>query len=452
MARIDPAGTTPRTKVERSRFSLLEGLSNCSLTSDNNWEDEIPSENDVSFYSSLNAQISFFRQNYPMFAQIRTIAEVFRMSNATFYKMFLTVLKPDEIVSLAIPIARRGGPLLVPPEIEKKLIDEILRQQQKGDCPSPRECRLLLSDLLSTGTRTVIIDLHWWRQFLKRTAILAVQRCDAREIARSAVQKADVIPYVTSLLKMVSGKLHPDLVVNMDESGFYHRPHKESQKSCVFIWTAGVKPRFLEVPGANHVTIVGTVSLSGHDLLPLLLSTRVHLTGEIRMSYLHTEFQYYHTAKGYLTSDAMDYWVDHVLMPYVASARTRLWHSFPLFLILDGLKVHFTPHVYEVFGQENVIIIPLPPYASHLYQILDLCLFGVMKKECKQSRTGRASSSLYDKSIQKIERVVRAWHHACFIGAVLAAWRSAGSLYEWDDAIIQRIRVNPTLILTKLTQ
>jgi hypothetical protein len=116
------------------------------------------------------------------------------------------------------------------------------------------------------------------------------------------------------------------------------------------------------------------------------------------------------------------------------------------------LKAHFTTHVREAFGQENVIVIPLPPHSSHLYQILDLCFFGGMKKEHKQSRTGRALSSLDEKLTQKIERVVRAWHGACFIETVLAAWRSAGFLYEWDGGIIQRIRVNPTLILSKLTQ
>jgi hypothetical protein len=251
---------------------------------------------------------------------------------------------------------------------------------------------------------------------------------------------------------MVSGKFHSDLVLNMDESGFCQRPLKGSQKNCVFILTAGVKPRFLEVPDANHVTIVGTVSLSGHHLFLLLLSTRVYLPAEMRMSYLHAEFQNYHTAKGYLTSDAIDYWVDHALMPYIGSTRARLGHSFPLFLILDGLKAHFTPRVREVFGQKNVIVIPLSSHASHLYQILDLCIFGVMKKEYTQSRTGHVLSSLNEKLTQKIERIVRTWHRALFIGTVMAAWRSASFLCEWDDGIIQRIRVNPTLIMSKPIQ
>jgi hypothetical protein len=134
--------------------------------------------------------------------------------------MFPTNMKPDEIASLPIPIARRGRPLLVPPEIEKKLIDEILCQQQKDDCLSPKECCLLLSDLLSTDTRTVITDRHWLPRFLKRTAILAVRRCDAREMGRSAVQKGGVIPYIMSLLNMLSEEFHPEIILNMDESGF----------------------------------------------------------------------------------------------------------------------------------------------------------------------------------------------------------------------------------------
>jgi hypothetical protein len=129
----------------------------------------------------------------------------------------------------------------------------------------------------------------------------------------------------------------------------------------------------------------------------------------------------------------MNYWIDQVLMSYIAATRTRLGRNFPVFLVLDGLKAHFTPHARDIFEQERATVIPLPRYASHLYQILDLCIFGVMKKEYKQSRNCKASRSLEQKLAQKIERVVRAWHRTCFIGTVLAAWRSAGVVHERNE-------------------
>jgi hypothetical protein len=74
-----------------------------------------------------------------------------------------------------------------------------------------------------------------------------------------------------------------------------------------------------------------------------------------------------------------------------------------------------------------------------------------MKKEYKQSANCKASRSLEEKLAQKIERVVRAWHRACFIETVLAAWRGAGFVYEWNDGAFQKIHINPTLLMSKLS-
>jgi hypothetical protein len=75
MTKNDLVDITPKLKVAKSRFLLLEALSTNSRTSDINWEDVIPNEDDVLFYSSLNAQISYFSKNYLMFAQVRTLPD-----------------------------------------------------------------------------------------------------------------------------------------------------------------------------------------------------------------------------------------------------------------------------------------------------------------------------------------------------------------------------------------
>jgi hypothetical protein len=109
----------------------------------------------------------------------------------------------------------------------------------------------------------------------------------------------------------------------------------------------------------------------------------------------------------------MDHWVDHVLIPYLVCARQQLGRNFRVFLFLDGLKAHCVPHVRERFQQENVIVILLPPSANPLYQVLGLCIFGVMKKEYKSSRTHGKCSFSDEKLTQKIGRVLGAWHRAC---------------------------------------
>jgi hypothetical protein len=79
-------------------------------------------------------------------------------------------------------------------------------------------------------------------------------------------------------------------------------------------------------------------------------------------------------------AEATDYWVDSFLIPYVTWAPAVIGHHVAAFLILDGLKPHFTSHVRKVFKREAVILTILPVHVSHLYQILILCIFGVMKR------------------------------------------------------------------------
>jgi hypothetical protein len=237
----------------------------------------------------------------------------------------------------------------------------------------------------------------------------------------------------------------------MDESEFTQRLLKATQKNCPFLRSVDIKPRFLDGPDANHVTLVGTVTLSGHGLTQLLLSTRANLPAEISTSYLANNFRYFQTGKGYLTGAAMDFWIDIVLISLITGARNCLEFPFPVSLLLDELRAHFTPCFRDIFARESVIVIPIQPHTRHLYQTLDLCRFGVMKKECKQSRDNSTRSQFGEKLTRKIERPVKAWHHASFPGTIPAAWRSAGFIVEMREGVIQGIRINQTSPMSELS-
>jgi hypothetical protein len=125
MTYTDTERTTPRLKVTRSRFVLLDSLSTNPLTAEINWDDVIPDEEDAFFYGSLNAQIYFFKQHYPRFAQVRTLAVIFHMSQASYYLMFPARARVTEPPVLSAPPARLGRPHLVSPELEQILVDRI---------------------------------------------------------------------------------------------------------------------------------------------------------------------------------------------------------------------------------------------------------------------------------------------------------------------------------------
>jgi hypothetical protein len=61
---------------------------------------------------------------------------------------------------------------------------------------------------------------------------------------------------------------------------------------------------------------VGPVTLSVNALIPILLSSRVHLPTEIASSHIAGDFGYFHMAKGHLTGAGMGYSVETNLPPY----------------------------------------------------------------------------------------------------------------------------------------
>jgi hypothetical protein len=305
-----------------------------------------------------------------------------------------------------------------------------------------------LSTQLSTKISTVVIDRHWWYRFLGRHPGLTVRRCDSREAARAEVRREQTTPYLDALTDVLSHPHHPDLIINMDESGFTTRPLKGIQKNCVFSRDRSTSPRFLETQEGNHVTLVGAVTRSGTALVPLLLSTRQNLPVELASSYVGGEFYYFHTPKGYLTGLAMDYWVDTVLLPYVIAVRTRFTDRFTCVLILDGLRSHSTPHTQEIFRDQDIRVIDLPPHTTHLYQPLDLCIFGISKKEYRIS--GEGKTDLVEKISKKIERILKSWHRACYRGNIIASWRAGGFVYTFRGGAMVEVAINRTLMTTKI--
>jgi hypothetical protein len=415
-----------------------------------NWDDILPPETDDEFYSSMNFQIDFVRHSLPSIEPIRAIAAIFRISNTTYYQMFSPRHRHPAPQLSSLPVAKPGRPPLLSEDLEARLLDHIGESQDRCDCLSPRKCREWLSQELSTGTRAVIIDRFWWRRLLARHPELAVRRCDSREAARAQLSRDHITPYLDALADMLSHECHPDLIINMDESRFTTRPAKGTQKNWIFSRNCPIKPRFLERQDANHVALVGAVTLSGSALIPFLLSTRVQLPDEIASSSIVGEFRYFHTKKGYLTGLAMDYSVQTVLLPCINATRSRLQGRITAVLVLDGLRSHSTADTRDIFQREQIRVIELPSYATHLYQPLDLFLFGLAKKEYRRSVNN--DTHFGEKISRKRERILKAWYRACYRGNISAAWKSGGFVHVFVDGTTVGIAINPTFMALKLAQ
>jgi hypothetical protein len=147
--------------------------------------------------------------------------------------MFLPHAHRDIFQFSALHEMRGCQPSLVPAKLEEVLFAQIVYCQNRCDPLSSRECRERVGQKLSQDGHRVVMDRCWWRRFLRRHAELGVRRRDSRETARASVRRQHIIPYLDAVAEMLSHPFHPDLVINMTETGFVSRPLKGSRKNCV---------------------------------------------------------------------------------------------------------------------------------------------------------------------------------------------------------------------------
>jgi hypothetical protein len=88
-----------------------------------------------------------------------------------------------------------------------------------------------------------------------------------------------------------------------------------------------------------------------------------------------------HRQKAYVTATLFQQYVTSVLIPFIERLRTN--PEFPgksAILLMDNCFIHMRQEVLATLRDHNVKVIAFPPHTTQIFQTLDLCLFGVFKR------------------------------------------------------------------------
>lgn len=421
-------------KSVRSKALLIERLSEIKSVCGEDWDSILPDNLESDFYSSYISQFQFFKNLRTL--TIGNLSYVLRISTKTYYKI-LEIIKNkgvDEEDS-----SNRGRPPNVSADEEQALLEQLMQCQCQGDCMSPSQARIWLEEYIRQNGKEIVIDRYWWYRFKeKHKDKLNVLKVNSLESARIDVKKEDVHQLFNEFTEKIKTCGAPQLIINMDESGFVQRPLKNTTKNCICFKDCPVKPSFRDASDGNYISIVAAVTLSGRSLKSLLISTTEKPPQEVIDSCIGDEFVWFKTRKGYLNEEAMLFWLRNILLHYVHSMKPFFpaENCRPL-LIFDGLKNHQTAKVKTILEENSIETLVLPPHSSHLLQCLDLCFFGIMKRSYKVSR-----SHLFDKEqkkARKIEKIIKAFHTASYSPIIIAGWKASGIEFTFKNGNITDI-------------
>ncbi|KAF0708480.1 hypothetical protein AaE_013195 [Aphanomyces astaci] len=214
----------------------------------------------------------------------------------------------------------------------------------------------------------------WFKRFRQRHPILTRRMAQVISHARNAVDPAGVERLHKTLAETISKNgITAERIFNMDETAFTSRKKGSSVialKGSQNVWAKAVSPNF-------HLSIVACASASGNILPPLFL-----FPGDTVEKILSAECSVKNATistspKGFMNEDIFTEWLKHFSKTITVSR--------PVLLIFDGLASHYSTAIVELCTSLGIILLCLPSNATHLFQPLDVAVFGPYKTEIRKA-------------------------------------------------------------------
>jgi hypothetical protein len=278
-----------------------------------------------------------------------------------------------------------GRPPALGVEVERVLAEHVLEKADRGFGMTVLEIRQLAAVLYTRlppaqGSRPFLANKRWWVGFTGRHPEVARRRAQVFECLRARAMNEPLIKHYFLLLqaayetiqKLSGGAaLTADRMHNMDELGFQ---------------LYGGVPYIIARRGAKHV-----VSISSNSRVTTSLAVTASADGHVMPPYFILRGQrapahYLRAAppgsalvmatKGMMTTAAFREWQKH----FLACMRPRDPQHWSL-LLLDGHHSHtMDPEVMQTFRDHRVYVLALPSHTTAALQLLDVAVFGPLKR------------------------------------------------------------------------
>ncbi|XP_066285258.1 uncharacterized protein [Branchiostoma lanceolatum] len=203
----------------------------------------------------------------------------------------------------------------------------------------------------------------WWLSFKKRRG-LTLRKPDALDRGRKDSVDEEVVSDFFGLyigeLKANGLENKPHRIYNADETGFTLDPQKKKIVTCKSLngYCSSVRPG-----GREHITVMECASADGTAIPPLTIfpknfpSSSYKLDGPINGLYATSE-------SGYIDKEIYLHWLKKCFHKYASQER-------PVLLIQDQHSTHINAEVIEFAIDNGIIMLGLPPHASHFLQPMD---------------------------------------------------------------------------------
>jgi hypothetical protein len=278
-----------------------------------------------------------------------------------------------------------------------------------------------------------ILTSGWMQRFLDRhKSDVSRAIVNPQEQVRMEVPRASLDEYLLLIKKLVQ-IVPTELIFNLDETGLSDWENRKSKPVIVPAAAGDSRFHYPINRSIRHHTLLCCITAAGDSYCPLLIAPNAGARKLFDTGVRdHVDLMIEIRQPAYATADLFRRYIEEIFFPALAANREMPGCRDKLaILFCDNCSIHCSEILLREFAEKGVVVVTYPPHTSHIFQVLDVLLFGRLKSAKKYIPRNDADAS----GIDHLVRIFKAYEMVTTSTTIRASWVKAGFEYcRRDDA------------------
>jgi hypothetical protein len=218
---------------------------------------------------------------------------------------------------------------------------------------------------------------------------LSERKSTPKERARLEAPRLFLDETISDLREFVQG-MKAELVFNLDEVGISDCEDRKDKKVVVSTALDGQTIHHRVSRNVRRISIIACISAGGESLTPYIVTSQDSERFRERLKShgvrLGVDFVLRHRSKPDVNGKLFLEYISIIFIPYLNERRdSEEFAECEALVLMDNCSPHIEEAVIALLTGARVRVVTFTPHTTQIFQVLDVVLFGALKKTCYES-------------------------------------------------------------------
>jgi hypothetical protein len=266
------------------------------------------------------------------------------------------------------------------PFLEAQLASWAIGQARLGFAPALIKFRFMAQRMLAASGSTHRLGQRWHARFLARNESIKTTRSKIINYSRvNGATAANINLFFDRLDVPELANIPPERFYNTDEMGIGQGVGGDHWVVAEASNHVALKK---DVEKGEWITALECVSGDGVALPPLLIFKGADVQSQWfpdRNRDLWEDWRFWTSLKGWTSNTIALNWIEHMFIPHIRARHGNRW----VVLICDGHESHTNDDFLWLCLVNKIWLVFYEPHCSHVVQVLDVGVFGLLKRRLR---------------------------------------------------------------------